>query len=134
VLAHQVVRYAGEAVAAIVAGSLAAARSAAELIEAEFEELPAVTDGKRALVSGAPAVHPETGATNLCLDSALGSDNATAEALSTAPHVVELEVRNNRVAVCQIEMKSLKQDRLWPSKNWQNQISAPRSSRGVAKL
>jgi carbon-monoxide dehydrogenase large subunit len=107
VLAHQVVRYTGEPVAAIVAESLGAAWSAEELIEADFEKLPAVTDGERALVSGAPTVHPETGATNLCLDFALGSDIATAEALKAAPHVVELEVRNNRVAVCPMEPRAV---------------------------
>src|SRR5437588_10122893 len=43
-LAHEVVRFAGEPVAAVVATSRALAQSAAEAIEIEYQVLPAVVD------------------------------------------------------------------------------------------
>src|SRR3954454_9335614 len=48
-LAHEVVRYAGEAVAAVVATSRALAQSAAEAIEIEYQVLPAVVDPVEAI-------------------------------------------------------------------------------------
>ncbi|MBV1917026.1 MAG: hypothetical protein KUG65_03045, partial [Sphingomonadaceae bacterium] len=50
--ASDTVRYRGEAVAMVVAESAVAARDAAELIEFEVEDLPAVTDCKLALEPG----------------------------------------------------------------------------------
>src|SRR3979411_2128012 len=44
----------GECVACIVAGSQAAAQDAAELVEVEYRELPAVTVARQALQPGAP--------------------------------------------------------------------------------
>src|SRR3954470_7193009 len=58
-LAHEIVRFAGEAVAAVVAASRAEAQSAAEAIVVEYEVLPAVVDPKAAIAAGAPAVWQE---------------------------------------------------------------------------
>jgi len=60
-LAHGVVRYAGEWVAAVVADTRALAEDAAELVEVEYEPLPYVIDPERALRSDAPLVHPAHG-------------------------------------------------------------------------
>lgn len=106
VLADGVVRYCGEAVAAIVAESLEAAWSAAGLIDIEFQPLPAITQASKSLASGAPIIHPEAGTTNLCLDFELGNARETAEALRSAAHVIHLELRNNRVAVCPMEPRA----------------------------
>ena len=57
ILAEGVVRHVGEAIAAVVAETLAQARDAAEAIEVDIEELPAVVDMKAALADGAPKVH-----------------------------------------------------------------------------
>jgi carbon-monoxide dehydrogenase large subunit len=43
-LAHEVVRFAGEAVAAVVATSRVTAQTAAEAITVDYDVLPAVTD------------------------------------------------------------------------------------------
>lgn len=51
------VRYWGEPVAAVLAKDLRTAREAAELVEVDYEELPAVTDPKEALKEGSPLVH-----------------------------------------------------------------------------
>ena len=57
VLAEDVVRYAGEAVAIVAAETLEEARLAAAAIVVEYEPLSAVTDMERALDAGAPRVH-----------------------------------------------------------------------------
>ena len=58
ILAESVVRYAGEKVAAVVADSETNAEAAVELIEVEYEQLPAVTDVAAALLPEAPILHP----------------------------------------------------------------------------
>src|SRR5688572_10666528 len=57
-LAQDVVRYAGEKVTAVAAESEAAAEAALDRIDAEYEELPVVTDPLAALAPGAPLLHP----------------------------------------------------------------------------
>ncbi|HZO50677.1 MAG TPA: molybdopterin cofactor-binding domain-containing protein, partial [Gaiellaceae bacterium] len=64
-LAVDKARYAGDAVAVVAATSRAAAEDAAELVEVEYEPLPAVVDPEAALADGAPLVHDELG-TNRC--------------------------------------------------------------------
>ena len=57
ILAVDRVRYIGEPIAAVVASSRDAASRAAELIEVEYEELPAVHDAREALEPDAALVH-----------------------------------------------------------------------------
>ncbi|HET9457219.1 MAG TPA: hypothetical protein VFO78_07750, partial [Candidatus Limnocylindrales bacterium] len=57
-LAHDVVRYAGEPVAAVAARDAATAARALELIEVEYEPLAAVFDVEAALAPDAPILHP----------------------------------------------------------------------------
>ncbi|HEY8407146.1 MAG TPA: xanthine dehydrogenase family protein molybdopterin-binding subunit [Gaiellaceae bacterium] len=59
------VRHAGDAVAVIAATSRAAAEDAIELVEVDYEPLPAVADAEAALAEDAPLVHEEFG-TNRC--------------------------------------------------------------------
>jgi carbon-monoxide dehydrogenase large subunit len=61
------VRYAGDAVAVVVARDRYAAADALEAIEVEYEPLPAVTDMEAALADGSPLVHSDKG-TNRCFD------------------------------------------------------------------
>ena len=63
-LAKDKVRFAGDGVAIVIAESRALAKDAAELVEVEYEELPAVTDVEQALEAGAPILHDDFG-TNL---------------------------------------------------------------------
>ena len=66
VLAIGKVRFTGDPVAAVVADDLDAAQEALDLIDVEYEHLPAVFDPLEALAPGAPLVHdspPQTGAT-----------------------------------------------------------------------
>src|SRR5437879_6550889 len=54
-------RYAGDAVAAVVADSRDAAKRAADLIAVDYEPLAVVVDASKALEPGAPIVHEELG-------------------------------------------------------------------------
>ncbi|MDH4345218.1 MAG: molybdopterin-dependent oxidoreductase [Thermoleophilia bacterium] len=56
VLASDVVRHEGEPVALVAAETLEQARRAVELVEVDYEPLPAVTDVEDALLDGAPRV------------------------------------------------------------------------------
>ena len=57
-LAHEIVRFAGEPVAAVVATSRVAAQTAAEAIAVDYEVLPSVVDPLAAIKPGAPLVCP----------------------------------------------------------------------------
>ena len=54
-------RYAGDAVAAVVADTRDAAKRAADLIAVDYEPLPVVVDASKALEAGAPILHEELG-------------------------------------------------------------------------
>lgn len=105
-LAKDKIRHLGEAVAIVIAESLELARDAAELVEVEYEELPAVTDPKKAMAEGAPIVHDEW-PDNAAFDWCIGNDRAEVEAaLEAAHHVTELEFNNQRLAPNAIEPRS----------------------------
>ena len=99
ILAQGKVRHVGDPIAAVVADSLSAARDAAEAIEVDIEELPAVIDMKKAVAAGAPKVHDDL-ADNLCYDWGFVEDNRAAvdEAIKNAAHVTTLELVNQRLA------------------------------------
>src|SRR5690606_34987695 len=58
ILADGVVRFAGEEVAAVAAVTEEIARDALDLIQVEYEELPAILTPEEALDEEAPGVHP----------------------------------------------------------------------------
>ena len=58
-IATDVVRYVGDAVAVVVAASDYQAYDALDLIEVDYEPLPAVVDPQKAAAAGAPQLHPE---------------------------------------------------------------------------
>ncbi len=98
VLAQGKVRYVGDAIAVVVAETEAQARDAAEAVEVDIEELPAVMDMKAAVLPGSPLVHDEIGS-NLCYDWGFVEENkgAVDAAFKTAAHVTTLELVNNRL-------------------------------------
>lgn len=57
VMARDRVRYVGEAIAAVAADDVLTAKRALDLIEIEYEELPAVFDPEDAMQDGAPVLH-----------------------------------------------------------------------------
>lgn len=84
-LARERARWQGEPVAAVVAATRALAEDAVELIEAEWEELPALVDPAAALE--APAMHPELG-DNLAFERLLDA-GAVDDAFAGADVVIE---------------------------------------------
>lgn len=106
VLAHERVRYVGEAVALVVAGTMQQARDAAEAVMVDYEELPQVTDAADAVAPGAPALCDEA-PDNISAEMRHGNEAATAEAFARAAHVVKLDIRNQRVAALTIEPRSV---------------------------
>jgi CO/xanthine dehydrogenase Mo-binding subunit len=59
VLAQDRARFMGERIAAVAAETLEQAENALDLIQVEYEELPAVFDPEAALQEGAPLIHPD---------------------------------------------------------------------------
>src|SRR5258708_180150 len=102
VLCTDIVRHGGDAVALIVAESVTEARDAAELLDIDWQELPAVVDTAGALVPGAVAVWPEA-KDNLVFDWELGNEKATEAAFKQAHHIARIELINNRVVVNSLE-------------------------------
>lgn len=96
-LADKTVRYVGDAVAIVVADSVAEARDAAEAVVIDYETLPVVTDLVEALGEGQPQIHPEAPG-NLIFDWEIGDAGATDQAIAAAAHVTELKIVNNRLS------------------------------------
>ena len=104
VLAQGKVRHVGDPIVAVVAETLEQARDAAEVLEVDITELPAVIDMKEALKEGAPKVHDDL-TSNLCYDWGFVEENREAvdEAIKNAAHVTTLELRNNRLVANPME-------------------------------
>ncbi len=99
-LAGDRVRFVGEAVAVVVAGTVAEAVDAAELVEVDLDELAAVVDPLAALEPGAPLLFPEHH-TNVVID--LAPTPAEGDALAGAEVVVTARFHNQRVAAIPLE-------------------------------
>ena len=98
-LAVDRVRFVGEAVAVVLADTLAHALDAADAVAVDIEPLPAVTDPIAAAADGAPLLFPEHG-TNLMGPTANGPDG---EFFADAEVVVRVRVTNQRVAPVTME-------------------------------
>ena len=98
VLATDKVRFQGQEVAAVVATDPYVARDALELIDVEYEELPVVTDPRRALEPDAPLIRDDKeGQTdNACYVWEAGDPDATDRAFTQADVVVSLDTHYPR--------------------------------------
>jgi carbon-monoxide dehydrogenase large subunit len=105
ILATDKVRAVGERVAFVVAETATQARNAAELVEVDYEPVPAVIDVEDAVKPGAPAVWDEK-PDNVSFALMMGNKDATDAAFATAKHVVSLKVRNNRITANSIETRA----------------------------
>ncbi|MDH5475544.1 MAG: xanthine dehydrogenase family protein molybdopterin-binding subunit [Cyclobacteriaceae bacterium] len=99
-------KHVGENVVAIIAETLQDARDAAELVEVDYEELPAVTNPNAAIQPGAPQVHDDI-PNNVVFDFALGNPKEEVDAaIDGANHVTKLDFKNQRLAPNAIEPRS----------------------------
>ena len=105
-LAHEVVRFVGEAVAAVVAESRDAARDACEAITVDYDELPAIVELAAAVEPGAAVISPAA-PDNIACEMRHGNAEATAQAFASAAHVVALDLVNQRIAPSTIEPRSV---------------------------
>jgi len=101
-LASDKVRYVGDAIAFVVAETLAQARDAAEAVEVDIEALPAVTDAAEAAKPGAPQLYDHI-PNNVALDYHYGDAARIEAAFAGAAHVTRLDIVNSRVAVVPME-------------------------------
>jgi aerobic carbon-monoxide dehydrogenase large subunit len=107
-LAGDKVMHGGEPVAMVVAETRAAAQDAADLVQVDYEELPAVVDletamkGQTQLFADAPG--------NLCIDwpgpvADAQNERDVAEIIAKAPHVARVSVTNQRMVVASLETR-----------------------------
>ena len=105
-LARGSVRHVGEPVAVVIAATRNQAADAAELIEIDYEELPAVTKSSAALAIGAPQLHRD-GTGNICYDWERGDAAAVAAAFAAADQIVAVDILNNRLVGAAIETRGV---------------------------
>jgi carbon-monoxide dehydrogenase large subunit len=105
-LAREFVRCIGDQVAVVLAESRGVARDAAELIEVDYEELPAVTDLVSAAAGDAPQVWPAEAPGNVCFDWEIGDAAAVDQAFAAATHVVDIDIVNTRLIPNAIEPRA----------------------------
>lgn len=94
VLAHDRVRYVGDAVAMVIAENTAVAQQALDLINVQYQPLPAVVDARAAIKGDAPLLHDDA-PDNLALHWKVGTD--TDAVFSQADVVVRQEFRQQRL-------------------------------------
>lgn len=104
ILAKGHVRHVGEAVAIVVAESLWQAKDAAELIEIDYEDKPAVVNAKDATKPGAPLAWDNI-PNNLCFDWESGDKAKTDAAFKAAARVSRIELWNPRAVVNSMETR-----------------------------
>ncbi|XDA96940.1 xanthine dehydrogenase family protein molybdopterin-binding subunit [Sulfitobacter sp. LCG007] len=98
VLARGKLNFVGEPVVMVVAETSDQARDAIEMIELDYEELPA----QLGLEKGGVDIHAEAPG-NLAFDWGQGDEDATEKAFAEAARVVSLEVGDNRIIVNSME-------------------------------
>jgi carbon-monoxide dehydrogenase large subunit len=105
VLAQGKVRYVGDGIALVIADTLNQAKDAAELIDIDYDVLPAVVNCVDALKPGAPQLH-DAAPNNKCYTWALGDKAATDAGFAKAAHVTKLDIVNNRLIPNAIEPRA----------------------------
>jgi carbon-monoxide dehydrogenase large subunit len=106
ILAGDVVRHVGDAVAFVVADTLDQAKDAAEAIAIEWEPLPQVVDAVEALKPGAAQVWPGR-AGNLAFERTLGDEAKTAAAFAQAARTVALTLVNQRLVTNYLDTRAV---------------------------
>src|SRR5579863_7607352 len=99
------VRHVGDAMAAVIAETLAMAKDAAEAVVVDIDPLPAVSEPAAAAAPGAPLLYDDVPG-NVGLDFHYGDSAKTAAAFAAAAHITRLELRNNRIVVNAMEPRS----------------------------
>jgi aerobic carbon-monoxide dehydrogenase large subunit len=105
-IAEKEVCYQGEIVAAVLAESKGQASDAANLIQVEYDELPAVMDIEKAMEKGSAKAH-EDAADNICWDLTYTGPDVTEAAFKEADVVVKQRILQNRLAPVPMEPRGV---------------------------
>jgi carbon-monoxide dehydrogenase large subunit len=99
------VRFVGEIVAMVIAGTPAAARDGAERVVVEWTPLPAVTSSIAASAPDAPILYDRT-TSNVCVDARVGDAPAADLGFARAAHVVRLDTWVHRITGVPMEPRA----------------------------
>jgi carbon-monoxide dehydrogenase large subunit len=102
--AHEA-RHCGEIVAMVVATTVAGAKDGAELVDVDYEPLPAVTHSMVAVQPGAALARGDA-TSNTSIDAEIGDAIATDAAFAAAAHVVKFETWVQRIAGVPMEPRA----------------------------
>ena len=107
-LAGEKAMHVGDPVAMVVAESAAAALDASDLVQVEYEELPAAVE-LQAAMNGDPQLHAEAPG-NLCVDwpgwvANAENEREVADIIAKAPHVARVSVTHQRLVVASMETR-----------------------------
>ena len=105
-LAHEAVRYVGEAVVAVVADTLQQAKDAADSVVVDYHELPAVPTLAAALAADAAVT--EAAPDNIACEARHGDAAAAQAAFDQAAHIVKLNITHQRLAALTLEPRALR--------------------------
>lgn len=105
VLATSKVYWVGHPVAVVIAENKYAARDAVDLIEVDYDELPAVTDEEKAASPKSPVIHEKLG-TNIAYKLTAGEGDIEA-ALKSADKIVKHKILNRRLAPIAMEPRGV---------------------------
>ena len=103
-LAGSVVRYVGEPIVCVIAETPAIGKDALDLIDIDYESLPASTSTGRTVKTDAPQIHDKFPG-NIAFDWEDGNPEKTAELMAQAHTVIELDLINNRVIANSMEAR-----------------------------
>jgi aerobic carbon-monoxide dehydrogenase large subunit len=98
------VRHVGQAVAFVIAETVAQAKDAVEKVIVDYEPLPVVTQGRDSVEGNAPRLYDDL--PNIMIDAEVGDKAATDAAFAHAAHVTQLDTWVNRVTGVPMEPRS----------------------------
>ncbi len=104
ILAEGVVRFVGEAVAAVVASSEEEAEDIADLVELNISESPPLVDARDALAEGAPQLHAE--APGNLIVKARSKPPASTTVWASAAKIIKVDARSHRQNATPIEARA----------------------------
>src|SRR5262249_37944038 len=99
------VRHVGEAVAMVVAETVAQALDAAEALDIDYDVLPGVYHSEDAMRPGAPAIWDEA-PNNTPVETLFGDRDATDRAFAAADHVIAMDFHVDRVTGVPLEPRA----------------------------
>jgi len=105
VLGVDTVHFVGHAVAVVIGETPYAARDGADAVSVDYQVLPAVTDGEKAVAAGAPQLHANAPG-NVAFRWSIGDKDKTDAAIKSAARVVKQRLINQRLIPTALEPRA----------------------------